>query len=143
MPLYQEGYREKEKSLTARMVRSQSQDAGRKFKTEPLRWMYPKKLMGKDKIDIGLICTKWQYAILTFFKPDPEFLDTVLPWIRLSYLNGENLDEDELFGDYIAIYGTPLFAYKIDVFPVLANLSFMGNLEKPQKIREDHDDFNW
>ena len=142
MPLENEAWNiDKDNDKVAKMARSMSQDMGKRFKEEVLRKIYPKKDV--KGIDVGLICTNWAYDVLTNLDCNPKVQDKLLRLIRVSYLTNVNLDKDELWLDYMAIYGIRAFATKIDKFAQIAKIAFMGQLDKPEDKGKDYRDVQW
>jgi hypothetical protein len=64
--------------------------------------------------------------------------------IYLAYLKEQNLDKDPLWLGYMATKGLVSFSNKVDAMPIIAKLSFMGQLEKPESDRDkEADDVTW
>lgn len=142
MALYHEGWKTgEEKAKTAKIVRSLAQDQGRHFKKNIVRSIYPEKMV--DDKDIGLICTEWTYRVLTSFSFDKELLQRLMAMIYFAYKQGKNLDTDPLWKLHLIYKVLPSFSEKIDVFPVIAKLSLMGDLEKPKKKSSGYGNVRW
>ena len=132
---------DKDTDKVAKMARSMSQDMGKRFKEEVLRKIYPLKLV--DKIDIGLVCTNWAYDILTNLYCDDKLQNRLLRMVRILYIIGVNPDKDELWLDYMALYGISPFSKKIETFAQIAKIAFMGQLEKPTELKRSVKDVRW
>lgn len=143
MPLSHEGWkRGEENEKVAKMTRSIAQDMGRLFKRDAIRKIYPKRLV--DGTDIGSVCTDWAYIILTNLAYDLNLQSTLMKMIYLAYLDNTNLDKDELWLGYMATKGLVSFSDKVDGMPIIAKLSFMGQLEKPAADSDrEADDVTW
>jgi len=137
MPLSTEPWSIDRHDKVAKIARSLSQDVGRRFKEEVLRKIYPEKKI--DNVDIGEVCCNWAYTVLTSFDSEDKIQDELLQIIRLSYIDGINLDNDELWQDYLAIFGVGSFANKINKFAQIAKLSFMDKLDKKKTVRNATD----
>ena len=126
----------------AKIARSLSQDVGRKFKEDVLGRAYPEKKITNNKgeeVDIGKICCDWAYIVLTDFDSDKKMRDTLLRIIRLSYIDGIDLNCDDLWLDYISVFGVGSFSDKVNKFAQIARLSFMDKLDKKKKGRSISD----
>lgn len=145
MPLSTEPWGIDRHDKVAKIARSLSQDVGKRFRDEVLKKLYPeKKVKNKkgEKVDIGDICCTWAYTVLTSFDNENKIQDQLLKFIRLSYIDGINLDEDELWQDYMSIYGIGAFADKISKFAQIAKLSFMDKLDK-KSVGRDVETVQW
>lgn len=143
MPLSHEGWKHgEENEKVAKMTRSIAQDMGRLFKRDAIRKIYPKKMI--DGADIGNVCTDWAYIILTNLAYDLDLQSRLMKMIYLAYLKEQNLDKDPLWLGYMATKGLVSFSNKVDAMPIIAKLSFMGQLEKPEADRDkEADDVTW
>jgi hypothetical protein len=134
--------RGEENEKVAKMTRSIAQDMGRLFKRDAIRKIYSEKKV--NGVDIGAVCTDWTYTVLTNLAYNEPLLDRLLKMIYLAYQRNKNLDEDRLWLMYMATKGLISFSDKVDGMPIIAKLSFMGQLEKPPSEEErDASDITW
>jgi len=149
MSLANEPWKIDNEAKVAKIARAMSQDVGRNFRDNTIRKIFPKKIIkdeesGRD-VDIGLICCDWLYKLLTEFELTNEQLDRVIYLLIKSYESGYNFENNNSFRKYIAFYIAPTFRKKLNKFSQIAKLSFMDNLDKPNKSKKinEGDDIQW
>lgn len=138
---------EDNKAKKAKIERSLAQDQGREFKKADLGLMYPTKKIYdktlKKEVDIGEVCIHWVYFVLTKLEYNELLFKKLLTIIHINYEQGINLNTKKSWLLLIRTRAVLKFSEKINHMTDIAQLSFMGNLEKPKKNREEHNDFNW
>lgn len=135
MPLALDPWRADRHDKVAKIARNISQDVQKAFKTDTLRKLFPEKEV--KGIDIGERCYDWAYKVVTFFQDKESLLIELLTMIRMDYILGINPDDDDIWLDYMSIYGMVSFAHKINLMPHISELSFMDKEERTGGERED------
>ncbi len=141
MPLALDPWRADKRWKVAKLARNIAQDVQKAFKTDTLRKLYPEKKVGK--IDIGERCYDWAYKVTTFFKDNERLMIELLTMIRMDYILGINPDDDEIWLDFMSIYGLVSFSHKVNAMPHISELSFMDKAERIGVEREDIGSGNW
>lgn len=129
MPLALDPWRADKQWKVAKIARNISQDVQKAFKTDTLRKIFPEKMV--NGVDIGERCYDWAYKVTTFFQDKESLLIELLTMIRMDYILGINPDDDEIWLDYMSIYGLVSFAHKINSMPHISEISFMDRDERP------------
>ena len=141
MPLALDPWRADKQLKVAKLARNIAQDVQKAFKTDTLRKLFPEKIV--NKVDIGERCYDWAYKVTTFFKDTERLMTELLTMIRMDYILSINPDDDEIWLDFMSIYGMVSFAHKINSMPHISELSFMDKDEHIGKEREDIGSANW
>lgn len=128
MPLALDPWRADKRWKVAKLARNIAQDVQKAFKTDTLRKLYREKKI-KD-VDIGERCYDWAYKVTTFFKDNEKLMIELLTMIRMDYILDINPDEDEIWLDFMSIYGLVSFAHKVNAMPHISELSFMDKDER-------------
>ena len=129
MSLATDPWRADKQFKVAKIARNIAQDVQRAFKKETLRKLFPEKMV--DGVDIGVRCYDWAYKVISFFQDRESLLIELLTMIRMDYILGINPDNDDLWLDYMSIYGLVSFAHKLNTMPHISELSFMDKEDPP------------
>ena len=136
MPLALDPWRADKQWKVAKLARNIAQDVQKAFKTDTLRKLYPTKNV--NDIDIGERCYEWAYKVATFFEGNQKLIVELLTMIRMDYILNINPDDDDIWLDFMSIYGLVAFSNKVNRMPHISELSFMDKDEPSGgKGRED------
>ena len=89
-----------------------------------------------DEIDIGECCTEYHYDVIMFFGEDETKQKELISDIREAYYSGIFLDEDEIWLDDFA-EATSIFSKVIKTYAQIPRLAFKDSTEKPEKNKEE------
>lgn len=128
------------------LLRSQFQDVTRTFNDERIKVLFPSKII--DGIDIGEIAQKWARVITTTLRfyikygeygaeidADKEF--DLLFEIYLLYHKNINIDKSKYWHLRWMEEGIPAFTRWLDSFPATARGASADELTKPDKSKQD------
>lgn len=125
----------------AKLERALAQEVGRRFKHDVIQKLYPEKKV--DGVDIGEVCTRWAYIVLTNFSYNEKKTRTLLMMIYMAYDKDKNLDTDTVWKMYMSIFGVTSFAIQLNSFTGIAKLAMGSNLERPKKRSTDYGNVRW
>ena len=133
------------------LLRSQFQDVTRTFNDERIKVLFPSKII--DGIDIGEVAQKWARVITTTLRfyikhskdgeweIDAEKEFDLLFEIYLLYHKNINIDESKYWHLRWMEEGIPAFTRWLDSFPATARGASADELTKPDRSKQDADEW--
>jgi hypothetical protein len=135
-------FNRKEKKSSDTLFRSMSQDAYKAIKEEVIDFIYPKRMV--DGIDIGEICSKFNWRILSSLKHSEQRMTRLQDLLRLLYDNDINPEKSDLWRAEWSRLGLTGISERIETFRDVGRISAMDKLEKEDEYSgKDFNERRW